>query len=77
MNEIKVIERIAEKVTKDLEKEGSGHDWWHVYRFLPQCFKRKRRIANKIEDLHILWKFSSVERYQGGAIWQERIQLEF
>lgn len=27
-----IIERIAEKVRKSLENEGSGHDWWHTYR---------------------------------------------
>ena len=32
MNKIGIIERIAEKVKKDLKNEGSGHDWWHVYR---------------------------------------------
>jgi len=32
MNKVKTIERVAEKVKKDLENEGSGHDWWHVYR---------------------------------------------
>lgn len=32
MNKVKIIGRIAEKVRKDLENEGSGHDWWHVYR---------------------------------------------
>ena len=32
MKKERIIERIAEKVRKDLENEGSGHDWWHVYR---------------------------------------------
>ena len=32
MKKQKIIKRIAEKVKKDLENEGSGHDWWHVYR---------------------------------------------
>ena len=32
MKKERIVERIAEKVRKDLENEGSGHDWWHVYR---------------------------------------------
>jgi len=37
----RIIERISEKVRKDLENEGSGHDWWHVYR----VWKMAKRIA--------------------------------
>jgi len=43
MNKVKIIERIAEKVKKDLENEGSGHDWWHVYR----VWNMARRIAKE------------------------------
>ena len=30
-NEI-IISKIVEEVKEKLEGEGSGHDWWHVYR---------------------------------------------
>jgi uncharacterized protein len=43
MNKVKIIERIAEKVRKDLENEGSGHDWWHVYR----VWKMAKRIVKE------------------------------
>lgn len=43
MNKVKIIERIAEKVKKDLEDEGSGHDWWHVYR----VWRMAERIAKE------------------------------
>jgi len=39
----RIIERISEKVRKDLENEGSGHDWWHVYR----VWKMAKFIAAK------------------------------
>jgi len=37
----RIIERISEKVRKELENEGSGHDWWHVCR----VWKMAKRIA--------------------------------
>lgn len=39
----RIIERIAERVKKDLENEGSGHDWWHVYR----VWKMAKHIAKE------------------------------
>lgn len=44
-----IVERIAEKVKKDLKNEASGHDWWYVYRVL----KMAKRIA-KEESADIL-----------------------
>ena len=32
MNDQVVIDNLAEEVKKRFEGEGSGHDWWHVYR---------------------------------------------
>ena len=32
MNETEIIEKTIEYVKKELEGEGSGHDWWHIYR---------------------------------------------
>lgn len=32
MNQQVIIEKTAEYARKTLEGEGSGHDWWHVYR---------------------------------------------
>ena len=32
MNKKTIIEKTAEYARKTLEGEGSGHDWWHVYR---------------------------------------------
>jgi uncharacterized protein len=43
MNKVKTIERVAEKARKDLENEGSGHDWWHVYR----VWSMAKRIAKE------------------------------
>jgi uncharacterized protein len=32
MNKKSIIEQTAEYVQKSLEGEGTGHDWWHIYR---------------------------------------------
>src|SRR5690554_1044620 len=32
MNEKLVLEKTAQFVKKELENEGSGHDWWHIFR---------------------------------------------
>src|SRR5690625_3779584 len=32
MNEKLVLEKTKEFVKKELEDEGTGHDWWHIYR---------------------------------------------
>ncbi|WP_243387561.1 HD domain-containing protein [Bacillus kexueae] len=32
MNEKQIIEKTVDYVRKELEGEGSGHDWWHIYR---------------------------------------------
>jgi len=38
-----LISKIAEEVKTKLEGEGSGHDWWHVYR----VWKMAERIGKK------------------------------
>ncbi|MBM4305291.1 MAG: HD domain-containing protein [Deltaproteobacteria bacterium] len=43
MNKGIIIKRVAEMVKKDLKNEGSGHDWWHVYR----VWKMAKRIAKE------------------------------
>jgi len=32
MNKSKIINKVAQLVRSQLEGEGSGHDWWHIYR---------------------------------------------
>lgn len=43
MDKARIIKRVAEIVKKNLKDEGSGHDWWHVYR----VWKMAKRIAKE------------------------------
>lgn len=43
MHEASVIEKTKEFVKKTLEKDGSGHDFWHIYR----VWKMAKRIAEE------------------------------
>lgn len=43
MDKEKIIKRVSVKVKKELENEGSGHDWWHAYR----VWKLAKRIARE------------------------------
>lgn len=79
MKREKIFERIAEKVKKDLENEGSGHDWWHVYR----VWKMAKRIAKEesadtfVVELAVLlhdikdWKFHNGDESVGPKVARE------
>ncbi|MBV6443156.1 MAG: putative protein YedJ [Saprospiraceae bacterium] len=43
LNNEQIIERTASFVEQTLKGEGSGHDWWHIYR----VWKTSKSIANE------------------------------
>jgi hypothetical protein len=43
MDKKRIITGIAQEVRRRLENEGSGHDWWHVYR----VWKMAQRIGKE------------------------------
>ena len=43
MNEETIIRKTADYIREKLSGEGSGHDWWHVYR----VWKNAVHIASK------------------------------
>ena len=50
MNEKLVLEKTKQFVKKELENEGTGHDWWHIYRVT----ELSKTIAEKEEaDLFV------------------------
>lgn len=65
MKKEKIIERIADKVKRNLKDEGSGHDWWHTYRVCKMAkhiCKRERANMFVVELAALLhdvadWKF--------------------
>lgn len=41
-----IIQQIAEKVKRQFEGEGTGHDWWHIYR----VWRMSKRIAEHYKE---------------------------
>lgn len=87
MNKKAIIEKTAEYVRKKLGGEGSGHDWWHVYRVWKNavhiCKKEKAdlfvvEIAALLHDIAD-WKFHGGDDSAGSRIareWLEKIKVE-
>jgi len=87
MNKGKIIERTREYVKSVLEGEGSGHDWWHIYRVW-----RNAILIGKSEDVDMLvvelgallhdiadYKFHDGDEKIGGQIarkWLENLGVE-
>lgn len=65
MNDQTLISKVADEVKAKLEGEGSGHDWWHVYRVwkMAQKIGREEKADHLIVELAALlhdiadWKF--------------------
>ena len=87
MNKEKIIEQTATYIKSKLSGEGSGHDWWHVYR----VWKNAVHIAESEEaDLFIVelaallhdiadWKFNDGNDDIGPQMakeWLERLNVE-
>jgi len=67
MNKQKIINEVAKTVKRNLKNEGSGHDWWHVYRVwkMAKHIGKKESVNMFIVELAALlhdiadWKFHS------------------
>ncbi len=72
MDKNKILEKVAEGTKKEMQGEGTGHDWWHIKRVLENA----RAIARKEKgsDLYILelavlthdlddWKFQKEKKF--------------
>lgn len=87
MDKDQIVRRTAEHVKEKMLGEGTGHDWWHVYR----VWQNAKRIARyeKGSDLYIVqlgallhdisdWKFSGDEN--SGALesrkWLEKLDVD-
>ena len=83
-----IIDQTRDYVKKTLEGEGSGHDWWHVYR----VWKMAQRIAKEEVDadsfivelaalLHDIadWKFNDGDVTAGSKVareWLEKLKIQ-
>ena len=79
MNQQVIIEKIAGVIRQKLEGEGSGHDWWHIYR----VWKMARHIGNEENaDMFVIeltallhdiadWKFNDGDDTVGPRVARE------
>jgi len=87
MNEEAILKQTKEYIKNKLSSEGSGHDWWHVYR----VWKNAIHIG-KHEDVNLFivqlaallhdisdWKFNNGDDDVGPKLareWLEKMQVE-
>ena len=80
MDSKKLIEKTRLYVEKELAGDGSGHDWWHVYRVwsIAKKIAQKENADQTIVELAALlhdiadWKFNDRDESAGprqGAAW--------
>jgi len=87
MNKEEVIKRTADYVKSKLDGEGSGHDWWHIYR----VWKTAVNIGKKEDaDLFVVqlaallhdiadWKFHAGDDSIGPKLareWLEKLDVD-
>lgn len=87
MNQKTVIHKTQIYVKKISEKEGSGHDWWHVYRvwknalLLAQKEKINLFVVQLAALLHDIadWKFHGGDQTKGPRLarkWLEKLKVD-
>jgi uncharacterized protein len=87
MNRDSVIKQTAENVKKTLSGEGSGHDWWHVYRVwnLSKKIAKKEKADIYIVELAALlhdiadWKFNNGDDKIGAKTareWLKNLKID-
>ncbi len=82
MNKEEIILKTTEYVKSKLSGEGTGHDWWHVYR----VWKNAKKIAEKenadcfVVELSALlhdiadWKFNDGDENMGAKVSREWLE---
>ncbi len=74
-----VVQALVERVKKKMSGEGSGHDWWHVYRVwqnaiaIGQAEGADLYVVQLAALLHDIadWKFSNGDMKAGGRVSAE------
>ena len=57
VKESKIIEEVKAEIKKQFEGEGTGHDWWHIYR----VWSIAKKIAQKNERQVIFGCFKGIQ----------------
>ena len=84
MDKEKIIEKTKEFVRNKLEGEGSGHDWWHIYRVYNIAISIAK-TENKEVDIFVVklgallhdiadWKFNNGDTNVGANISKDFLQ---
>lgn len=84
MNKSKVIENTARRVEGELKGEGSGHDWWHVYkvwRLAKELAKKEKTDVFIVELAALLhdiadWKFHDGDESVGPRVAGEWLEQQ-
>lgn len=82
MNNQNIIETTAEFIKEKFSGEGSGHDWWHIYRvwqnalFLAKNEQADLYIVQLSALLHDIadWKFANGDEKAGGRLAAEYLR---
>ncbi len=86
-NRQSIIDQTQDYVKKTLEGEGSGHDWWHVYRVwkMAQHIVKEEGADSFIVELAALlhdiadWKFNDGDVTAGSKVareWLEKLKVQ-
>lgn len=87
MNKKIIINKTAKYIEKKLKGEGSGHDWWHVYRVwqIAKKIGKKEKgnlfiieLASLLHDIED-WKFSNGDDSVGPKLasdWLKKLKVE-
>jgi uncharacterized protein len=88
MTNDELINKTAEFVKKKFEKEGSGHDWWHLHRVWQlsrHIAKKEKNVSMPVVELAALlhdiadWKFYGGDEEAGpkaASKWLRKIQVD-
>lgn len=76
ISNLPIIKKTEKYVKKTLEKEGSGHDWWHIYRVHKMAIHigKKEKADMFIVELAVLlhdiadWKFNDGDLKAGSRV---------
>jgi uncharacterized protein len=87
MDKEKILQQTQEYVRKTLEGDGTGHDWWHIYRVLQNAVRIGQeegtdlfvvQLAALLHDIAD-WKFHSGDETAGpraARVWLEKLGVE-
>ncbi len=82
MNKKLIISQTEKYIREKLSGEGSGHDWWHIYRVwsVAKHIAKKEKADSFIVELAALlhdiadWKFSNGDEKAGGIAAKEFLE---